>query len=137
MSLERWVKDLETVINVLGYERVTLLGVSQGAAISAVYAARHPERVDRLVLYGGYARGHLKRDMENPKQFVKLRREMVRAGWGSGDPMRKGDLIGSVRPKEKLDAAVRGLEQNWLIRITIIAAAILGVAIFVLELFCK
>ena len=40
-----------------GFERFILLGVSQGAAIAVAYAARHPERVSDLVLYGGYARG--------------------------------------------------------------------------------
>ena len=40
-----------------GVDRFALLGISQGAAIAVAYAARHPERVTDLVLYGGYARG--------------------------------------------------------------------------------
>jgi pimeloyl-ACP methyl ester carboxylesterase len=40
-------------------------GVSQGAAIAVVYAARHLERVSDLVLSGGYARG--------PEVFAGLR----------------------------------------------------------------
>ena len=36
---------------------VTLLGISQGAATCIRYATRHPERVARMILYGGYARG--------------------------------------------------------------------------------
>src|SRR3954447_19653988 len=56
-GLERWVADLETVVAAAGVDRFALLGISQGAALAIAYAARHPERVSRLVLYGGYARG--------------------------------------------------------------------------------
>ena len=38
-------------------EPFALLGISQGAAACIDYAVRHPERVSRLILYGGYARG--------------------------------------------------------------------------------
>ena len=34
-----------------------LLGISQGAAVAIAYAVRHPERVRRLVICGGYAAG--------------------------------------------------------------------------------
>ena len=37
-------------------EPFAMLGISQGGAICIAYAVRHPERVSRLVLYGGYAR---------------------------------------------------------------------------------
>jgi pimeloyl-ACP methyl ester carboxylesterase len=35
--------------------------VSAGAATSIAYAARHPHRVSKLVLYGGYAQGRNRR----------------------------------------------------------------------------
>jgi DNA-binding SARP family transcriptional activator/pimeloyl-ACP methyl ester carboxylesterase len=38
-------------------ERVSLFGSSSGGCVVAAYAAREPERVDRLVLYGSYANG--------------------------------------------------------------------------------
>ena len=44
LSLDAWVKDLETVVNAAGIERFPLLGISQGAAISVACAVRHPER---------------------------------------------------------------------------------------------
>ena len=61
LSLEAWVSDLETVVDTLGIERFPLLGVSQGCAISIAYAARHPERLSHLILYGGFALGGGKR----------------------------------------------------------------------------
>ena len=56
-SVDTWVADLEAVVDAVGLDRFALLGVSQGAAIAVAYAAKHPERVTDLVLYGGYARG--------------------------------------------------------------------------------
>src|SRR5205814_2172535 len=56
LSVDTWVGDLEAVVDAVGLERFALLGVSQGGAIATAYAARHPERVSELVLYGGYAR---------------------------------------------------------------------------------
>jgi pimeloyl-ACP methyl ester carboxylesterase len=53
LSIATWVGDLETVVDAAGLDRFALLGISQGAAVAVVYAARHPERVSRLVLYGG------------------------------------------------------------------------------------
>jgi pimeloyl-ACP methyl ester carboxylesterase len=61
VSLDAWVSDLETVVDVVGIERFPLLGISQGCAVSIAYAARHPERVSHLVLYGGFASGRRKR----------------------------------------------------------------------------
>ncbi len=47
------VGDLLDVLEELGWQRVTLLGHSRGAAISMLFAATFPERVDRLVLLEG------------------------------------------------------------------------------------
>ncbi len=41
-----------------------LLGISQGAAIAIDYAARNPERVSHLILWGGFARGRRMRGNE-------------------------------------------------------------------------
>ena len=60
-SLETWVTDLETVVDAAGIERFPLLGVSQGGPVAMTYAARHPERVRALILYGTYAQGRLAR----------------------------------------------------------------------------
>jgi pimeloyl-ACP methyl ester carboxylesterase len=56
LSLDAWVDDLAAVVDAAGVERCTLLGMCQGGPIAIAYAARHPERVDRLVLYGSYTR---------------------------------------------------------------------------------
>lgn len=83
-SLEAWVSDLEAVVEAAGLDRFPLLGISQGAPVAIRYAARHPGRVTRLVLYGGYAQGRLHRQetVERVRRH-ELDLELVRLGWGS------------------------------------------------------
>jgi pimeloyl-ACP methyl ester carboxylesterase/DNA-binding CsgD family transcriptional regulator len=82
-GVETWVGDLEAVVDAAGLERFVLLGVSQGAAIAISYAARHPERVSDLVLYGGYARG---RQLRGQREQEEALIAAIRAGWASDDP---------------------------------------------------
>ena len=85
LSVETWVGDLETVIDAAGVDSFTLLGVSQGAAVALVYAVRHPERVSRLVLYGGYARGRMRRG-EEARAHAEAIAAAIRAGWTDASP---------------------------------------------------
>jgi pimeloyl-ACP methyl ester carboxylesterase/DNA-binding winged helix-turn-helix (wHTH) protein len=86
-SLDAWVEDLETVVDDLGLDRFPLLGVSQGGAVAVAYAARHPERVSRLVLFGAYAQGRMRRaTTDEQRREAALQVEMVRLGWGREDP---------------------------------------------------
>ena len=87
LSLDAMVADLEAVVDAAGLERFPLFGASQGGAIAIAYAARHPERVSRLIIHGGYARGVLKRD-QTPEQVAeaKVLVDLVRLGWGRENP---------------------------------------------------
>jgi pimeloyl-ACP methyl ester carboxylesterase/DNA-binding CsgD family transcriptional regulator len=49
-SFERRIEDLEAVVDDAGLERFALLGMAQGGPVAIAYAARHPERVSRLIL---------------------------------------------------------------------------------------
>ena len=83
-SVDVWVGDLETVIDAAGLERFALLGVSQAAAIAVAYAARHPDRVSRMVLYGGYARGRRFRGEDSEEEAIVA---AIRAGWTAPKPV--------------------------------------------------
>lgn len=86
-TFDDWVADLESVVEALGLERFPLLGVSQGGAVAVAYAARHPERVSRLVLCGAYARGRAVRAVgADEKRAAALDLELARVGWGRDDP---------------------------------------------------
>ena len=86
ISFDGFVRDLESVIEATGVERFPLFGISQGCAVSIAYTARHPERVSRLVLYGGFARGRRRRGsqeaIEQSEAFITL----MRQGWGQDNP---------------------------------------------------
>jgi DNA-binding winged helix-turn-helix (wHTH) protein/pimeloyl-ACP methyl ester carboxylesterase len=82
ISFEAFVRDLETVVDAAGLERFSLFGISQGAAVSIAYTVRHPERVERLILYGGFARGRARRNPEQAETLLAL----IRQGWGSDNP---------------------------------------------------
>jgi pimeloyl-ACP methyl ester carboxylesterase len=70
------------VVEATGLERFSLFGVSQGAAVAAAYAARHPERVSALVLHGGYAVGW--RSWRAPTtQVTEALMTLMAISWGS------------------------------------------------------
>ncbi len=87
LSLDRWVADVEDIVSAAALqEPFSLLGISQGAAICVAYAVKHPERVSKLVLYGGYARGPFRRGDPDRESFYKAMIDMVRLEWGSDNP---------------------------------------------------
>lgn len=87
MSFASWVRDLEAVVDAEGLERFSLLGISQGCAVAIAYAVRHPERVDKLVLYGGYAIGRSHRNMSPQEELERtLLLNLIRVGWGRDNP---------------------------------------------------
>ena len=86
-NIEAWIDDLATVVDAAGYEHFALLGVSQGAAVAVEYAARHPERVSALVLYGGYVHGHVTRARNDEElRIARLMPELAELGWGKDEP---------------------------------------------------
>jgi len=87
IDFEAWVDDLSVVVDELGLERFPLLGVSQGAAVAVAFAARYPERVSALVLFGSYARGRMSRaDSPEARREAALDVELARVGWARDDP---------------------------------------------------
>ena len=83
VSFESSVRDLECVVDAAGFEHFALLGACQGGPTAIEYAARHPERVTRLVLYGTYARGRTKRtNIPQQVEKGKVLLDMTRLGWG-------------------------------------------------------
>ncbi len=85
-SFEAWVRDLESVVDAVGLERFPLLGISQGGAVAVEYAAKHPERVSQLVLYGAYARGWGKRGSASLSEERGAMSTLIKHGWGRDDP---------------------------------------------------
>lgn len=85
-SFEAFVRDLEAVVDTLRLERFALFGVSQGAPVAIAYAVRHPERVSRLVLSGGFAQGWRKRGNASEVARAEASIVLIREGWGQDNP---------------------------------------------------
>ncbi|MFC9060896.1 alpha/beta fold hydrolase [Streptomyces sp. NPDC057074] len=83
-ALDDLVTDLHCVVDAAGLDRFPLLGVSQGSAVAVAYAARHPERVSRLILTSAYARGQqIRAGSDRERDAAEVDLNLARAGWRS------------------------------------------------------
>lgn len=87
LSFDAWVRDLETVVDALGTDQFDLLGISQGGAVAAAYAAKHPERVRHLILFGAFECGwQVRGDARAIDEWTALI-TLLRLGWGRNNPV--------------------------------------------------
>ncbi|HYN33707.1 MAG TPA: alpha/beta fold hydrolase [Ilumatobacteraceae bacterium] len=85
-EFDDWVDDLGAVVDAAGIDRFPLLGISQGAPTAIAFAAAHPERVERLIVVGGYAQGRMIRaQTPDEKQEADIDIELARVGWRRRD----------------------------------------------------
>lgn len=85
ISQDGFVRDLDAVIDTLDADRFAFLGLSQGAAAAVTFAARHPNRVSRLILYGAYAQGRNRRGSSEDATTAQAVLAMMQQGWGHAD----------------------------------------------------
>lgn len=78
VDFEDDVAVLEDLVDGLRLPEFDLFGASQAAAVMVAYAARHPERVGKLIAFGGYASGARLSPPEMQDALIKL----VGAHWG-------------------------------------------------------
>jgi pimeloyl-ACP methyl ester carboxylesterase/DNA-binding CsgD family transcriptional regulator len=83
MTLDVELAVLTAVVDALAAERVVLIGGSSGGCAAIAFAARFPQRVERLLLYGAYADGPSVASLEAQTAIVGT----VRAHWGLGSRM--------------------------------------------------
>src|SRR4051795_6976730 len=81
-SLEQRMDDVRAVMDAVGSKQAVVFGNSEGGAMSALFAATYPDRVSKLLLFGGYVnRRDLSASLEDRvEQRAKL--------WGTGALMR-------------------------------------------------
>ena len=86
LSNERHVEDLEAVVAAASAEHFALIAMAFGAGTGIAYAARCPERVSQLVLYGSWSRGRLSR-VSTPEQRAEARTRLkaIELGWTDQD----------------------------------------------------
>jgi pimeloyl-ACP methyl ester carboxylesterase/DNA-binding CsgD family transcriptional regulator len=89
LSFDGQVAAALAVADAVGVGRLRLFGASQGGQLATAIAARHPDRVEALVLYGMCASGRDLAPAEVRKSIVAL----VRANWGLGLKALAGTFI--------------------------------------------
>ena len=89
LSFDTQVDVALAVADATGADRFRLFGASQGGQLAAAIAARHPERVQALVLYGTCADGRDLAPAEVRESIVAL----MRANWGLGSKLLGGIFI--------------------------------------------
>ena len=82
LSLEASVSDLVAVTEAAGLDRFTLYGTSQGAPVAIEFALRHPGRIERLILHGGFERGRRLREGDGGATMSQAMMTLIREGWG-------------------------------------------------------
>lgn len=82
VTLDLLVEDLRAVADAAGLSRFPIFGSSQSVAVACLFAARHPERVSKLVLYGGFPQGPNVRDPGSGAAMTQAMAQLIMAGWG-------------------------------------------------------
>ena len=80
-SLEERMDDVRAVMDAVCSERAALFGMSEGGAMSVLFAATYPERTQALILYGTYA--HFHTWVLPPDRFEPFL-EKIEQSWGTG-----------------------------------------------------
>jgi class 3 adenylate cyclase len=76
--LEDRMDDVRAVMDAAGSERAALFGVSEGGAMSALFAATYPERTAALILYGSFARSG---SLSMTSEEIDVRLKAIEIGW--------------------------------------------------------
>ena len=96
-TVDAEVALLGRVLDELELERVVLMGGSSGGCVAISFAARFPERVERLLLYGAYADGAAISTPEVREAIVTT----VRSHWGLGSRLLADIFLGKVGSAEQ------------------------------------
>jgi class 3 adenylate cyclase/pimeloyl-ACP methyl ester carboxylesterase len=86
ISFEAFVADMATVIDAVGTESFPVFAMSQAVSVAIAYSVRHPGRVSKLILCGGYARGRRKRGSAREVAESDALITLIEKGWGSDNP---------------------------------------------------
>lgn len=96
-TLEQRMDDIRFVMDAADSDKASILGISEGGSLSALFAAMYPERTERLILFGAFAHTpgleKLNRYPGFIGRFVKQRVmnkavKSVRKTWGDGSFVR-------------------------------------------------
>lgn len=87
-SHERYVEDCEAIVEAAALQSFSIIAMAHGACTAIGFAARHPDKVSQLVLWGSQLSGWDRRD-RTPRQIEKgeARLKMIELGWPNDNPV--------------------------------------------------
>ena len=86
-SFQKHLEDCEAVVGAAGLCRFPIVATSQGGTMATAYAARHPERLSGLALYGVQIVGRLRREVTAQSlDEGETRLKMIELGWNNNSP---------------------------------------------------
>lgn len=100
-TMESELKDVEALVDHLGLDRFSLLGMSEGGTVAAQFAALYPERVEALALYSCTADGA----GLAPEAFRQSFVDIIRASWGVGSSVLTDMLIPDASQEQQREFA--------------------------------
>lgn len=135
---EAQMRDCLAVMDAIGVGRAALFATSEGGPMALTLAATYPERVDRLVLYGSYARirGGEDHPIGLPSGDAEAIIRLIRAEWGlgsrilsaifipEGDPAKSAWFTAYQRIAATADAAIALLESAFALDVRALLARI-------------
>ncbi|KIC15188.1 alpha/beta fold hydrolase [Leisingera sp. ANG-Vp] len=98
ISFEAMIEDLRAVFDAAEVERATILGMSQGCAVAAAFAARYPERVSGIVMVGGFPLGRSKRPVKKDQEKASAMQTMLKVGWDDEYPSLRDMMADMIVP---------------------------------------
>ncbi len=101
ICLESLLRDLETVVDAVRVERFALLAMSAGSPVAIAYAAKHPERLTHLVLYGSFHRP------SHSDEELHALATLMKEHWGRSNPAFRQVFTTAALPNSTLE------EQEW------------------------
>lgn len=89
-TLEQGAGDLRAVLDAVGSECATLIGISEGGPMTMLFAASHPDRTAALVPLNTYARLTRAPDYQAgiPRELMAATLDSLTSNWGNADSAR-------------------------------------------------
>ena len=108
-TLEERMDDVRAVMDAVGLKRGVVFGTSEGGAMSLLFTATYPERVQALILYGAYPRQVAAPDYPEgiSPEVAKGRMEALRTRWG------QGIMASLMAPERVADPAFLDRHARW------------------------
>jgi pimeloyl-ACP methyl ester carboxylesterase len=98
-GMDERMDDLRAAMDLAGFDKAAVMGISEGGSLASLFAATHPERVSGLILYGSFARFTSWFPNDDALQGLF---DYVEASWGSGNSV--GDFAPSMADDEAFRA---------------------------------